>query len=124
MTTPAPDLLLVAFNALSLEEQEAAYRLMTEARIQRIAGDDSETGRCIRSLRRIAEHVGDELTPDNYRDAYRALKEDGEDVLEINALIRHFGSWRLCKEALGLSEVTTPLKIDARFRSRLLGKVH
>ena len=120
----APDVLLVAFKALDLDDQEHAFALISDARLTRIAGDEGETARMIRSLRRIAEYVGVELTPDNYRDARKELIAEGEEIVERNALIRYFGSWRRAKEALSLSATQTPLKIEARFRARLLGKVH
>lgn len=35
----------------------------------------------------------------------------------------HFGSWKLAKEALDLSETETARRIEARFRFRKIGKV-
>jgi len=93
-------------------------------RLARLAGEDSEMGRHLRSLRRVADVVDGDLTPETYRAARRTLLAGGEEVVEFNALLRYFGSWRRAKEAVGLAEVATPLKIEARFRSRLVGKVH
>jgi hypothetical protein len=115
---------LIAFKALTPDEQEEAYAKITDARVTRLAGDQSETARYIRSLRRVADVAGGELTPDIYRHLRRELIAAGEEVAEFNAVCRHFGSWRAAKEALGLAEVETPLKIEARFRARLIGKVH
>jgi hypothetical protein len=69
----------------------------------------------IASLQRVARHVGTELTPDLYRAGYRELRDSGVDVIEISKLIRHFTTWRRAKEALALSETTTPRRIEARF---------
>lgn len=80
--------------------------------------------RHLRSLRRVADVVGGDLTPETYSRARRQLIAEGEEIVEINALRRFFGSWRAAKEALGLAEVDTPTKIEARFRSRRVGKVH
>jgi hypothetical protein len=122
--TSGAELLAVAFTALAAEEQEEAFARINDIRLKRLAGEESETGVFIRSLRRVADVAGDELTPDLYKSIRRELVAGGEEVAEFNAVCRHFGSWRTAKEALGLSDVTTPLKIEARFRSRLMGKVH
>jgi hypothetical protein len=122
--TSGAELLAVAFTALAPEEQEEAFARINEIRLTRLAGEESATALFIRSLRRVADVVGDELTPDLYKSVRRELLAGGEEVVEFNAVCRHFGSWRAAKEALGLSDVTTPLKIEARFRSRLIGKVH
>jgi hypothetical protein len=122
--TSGADLLLVAFNALAPEEQEEAFVRIGEARLTRLAGEDDETAQFLRSLQRVQEHVGGELSPDLYRAARAELRESGEEVAELNAVIRHFSTWRAAKEALDLSAVTTPRKIEARFRGRLVGKVH
>ena len=52
------------------------------------------------------------------------MRESGEEIAELNTVIRYFSTWRAAKEALELSAVTTPRKIEARFRARLVGKVH
>jgi hypothetical protein len=121
--TSGADLLSVSFAALKPNEQEEAYARITDIRLTRLAGEESETAQLVRSLRRVADAAGGELTPDLYRHVRRELVAAGEEVAEFNALVRYFGSWRACKEALGLSEVTTAAKIDARMRARLVGKV-
>jgi hypothetical protein len=115
---------LIAFKALTPEEQEETYTKITDARVTRLAGEDSEMARHLRSLRRVADVVGDELTPELYTSARRQLIAEGEEIVEINALRRFFGSWSRAKEALGLADIATPLKIEARFRSKRVGKVH
>jgi hypothetical protein len=122
--TSGADLLLVAFNALTPEEQEEAFARIGEARLTRLAGKEDETAQFLRSLQRAQEHVGCELSPDLYRAARAELRESGEEITELNAVIRHFSTWRAAKEALELSAVTTSRKIEARFRGRLVGKVH
>jgi hypothetical protein len=118
------EIVAVGFAALDADEQEEAYARVTDIRVTRLAGEESETAQLIASLRRVADVAGEELTPDLYRQVRRELLAHGEEAAELNALIRHFGSWRAAKEALGLAEVTTPAKIEARFRARLVGKVH
>jgi hypothetical protein len=115
---------LIAFQALTPDEQEEAYAKITDARVTRLAGEDSEMARHLRSLRRVADVAGGELTPELYTSTRRQLIAEGEEIVEINALRRFFGSWSRAKEALGLSDVATPLKIEARFRSKRVGKVH
>lgn len=123
-STSGAEIVAVGFAALGADEQEEAYARITDIRLTRLAGEESETSQLIASLRRVADAAGEELTPDLYRQVRRELIARGEEVAEFNAVIRHFGSWRAAKEALGLSEVTTPAKIEARFRARLVGKVH
>jgi hypothetical protein len=120
------DLLLVAYERLTVEEQEEAFGRLAEIRLQRIAGHESEFARYLRSMRRAAEHAGRvDLSVDEYRAAYAELKgTQGAEVIEINKVIAFFGRWTTAKEALDLSSTTTPLKIEARFRSRSVGKVH
>lgn len=126
MATSAVDLVLVAYERLTDNEQEEAFSRLADIRLRKIAGGESEFARYLRSMRRAAEHAGRiDLSVDEYRDAYADLKSgDGDEVIEVNKVIVFFGSWRSAKEALDLSAVTTPLKIEARFRSRSVGKVH
>lgn len=122
--TTAVEILLAGYAALSPEEQDELHAKVSEQRLLRLAEGDSETAIVIRSMRRVAEYLGCEPTVDEYRRAYIELKAAGEDVLEINKVIRFFGSWRRAKEALDLSVDETPLRIEARFRARRVGKVH
>jgi hypothetical protein len=122
--TSGTQIVIVGFAALEPDEQDEAYAQITDLRLTRLAGVESETAQLLASLRRVAELTVGELSPGLYRRVRRELGTEGEEIAEFNALVRHFGSWRACKEALSLSEVTTPAKIDARFRSRLVGKVH
>jgi hypothetical protein len=122
--TSAIDIISIAFAALAPEEQEEVFERISETRLRRIADDEGETARHIRSLLRVAEHVDGDLTPDTYKAARRELIAASEDILDINAVIRYFGTWRTAKEAIGLTEVASPLRIEARFRSRLIGKVN
>lgn len=124
--TSAIHLVLATFEQLTGEEQEEAFANLAEMRLRKIAGEDSEFGRHLRSMRRAAEHAGRvDLSVDEYRTAYVQLKGvEGDEVIEINKVIAYFGRWSHAKEALDLSATTTPLKIEARFRSRSVGKVH
>jgi hypothetical protein len=122
--TSGTEILAISFQALSAEEQEEAFSRISDIRLTRLAGEENETAHHLRSLRRVAEVVEGELTPDRYIRARRTLVAQGEEIIEINSLRRFFGSWSRAKEAVGLSDVATPTKIEARFRSRRLGKVH
>lgn len=121
--TTAPELLLIAYRALDPSEQEQAYELIHEARVQRLAGEDSETGRMLRSLRRVTELLGEVPGIDEYKRVQKTLAAEGEQLESVSRVYKHFGSWHLAKEAVGLSEITTARRIDARFASRKLGKV-
>jgi hypothetical protein len=122
--TPAADVVAAAYTVLSPDEREEAFVKINDLRLRDLAGADDEVAYYVHSLVRIADVAGGELTPDLYRRARKTLLADGEDVAEFNAVVRFFGSWRQAKEALELAEVTTPRKIEARFRGRLVGKVH
>lgn len=122
--TSAVELLVVGFRALSADEQEEAFLRLVDARLERLASEGDEFARHLSSLQRVAELTAGDVTPATYRAARRELVAAGEEVVELNTLIRYFGSWRRAKEALGLSEVATARKIEARFRGRLIGKVH
>ena len=58
MPATAADVVQVIFTALSIEEQEEIYARPTELRVRRLAGEESTAARMIRSLHRVAEHVG------------------------------------------------------------------
>jgi hypothetical protein len=122
--TSAVDLLAVAFAALRPEEQEAAFSRLAEMRLRRLAGEESDTARMIRSLQCVADEVGRAPSVDDYRRVAPLLRAAGEDVEPLSRLQRHFGgSYRRAVEALALSEVTTARRIQARFDSRRVGKV-
>lgn len=122
--TPAADVVAAAYTALAPEEREEAFVKINDLRLRDLAGEDDEVAYYVYSLVRVAEVSEGELTPNVYRRARKTLLSDGEDIAEFNAVVRFFGSWRQAKEALELAEVDTPRKIEARFRGRLVGKVH
>jgi hypothetical protein len=121
--TSGVDLMLVAFRALSAVEQRECFAHLAQLRLTDNAQDENETARFLRSLRRVAETLGEAPTANQYRDTVRRLAEEGEALEPASRVIRHFGTWRLAKEALDLSTVTSARSIDARFRSRRLGKI-
>ncbi|HZP73695.1 MAG TPA: hypothetical protein VFA97_09990 [Gaiellaceae bacterium] len=123
MQTRAADVVASAFALLTLPEQEEALAKINDARLRAMAAEENELAVYLDSLLKVAARV-EELTPDSYRRARRALLAEGEDVLDVNAVIRFFGSWRRAKEAVALADVTTAAKIEARFRSRIVGKPH
>lgn len=121
----AVDVLFAGFQALDFEQREKLFNLVRDARLEQLAGEENEIGRYLRSLKRAQEHGGgEELSPGRYRTAWLELREQGEQIHELGQVRRFFGTWRQAKEALSLSEETTPAKIEARFRGRLVGKVH
>ena len=115
--TPATELLLACWAILTLGEQEELYARISEARLRRIAGTDSEFAQMVRALQRVADEIGGEPTVDDYRDTQKSLNQQGEQLPPISAVIRRFGSWRRAKEALNLSATNTPTKIEARCRA-------
>ncbi len=123
MATTGPDLVLVAYAALDPDEQEEVFEALEEARRREEAGNESQTGRLIRFLVRAAEETGHEPTPDDYRTVRKQLLAHGEEIAPFGQVVRHFGSWRRAKEAATLSRDVSARRIEARFRSRRLGKV-
>lgn len=125
--TTAVDLLAIAYQALAAPEQDEALRRLQELALKRDADRRSETERILASLQRVAVLAGKEpqdLTSDDYRAAIqREITEDGPGIAPLSQVIKHFGSWRLAKEALGLSADNTARQIEARFACRRLGRV-
>lgn len=121
--TAAPDLLVIAYRALSPFEQEQAFELINEARIERLAGEESESGRILASLKRVADVLGEAPGVDDYRRARSELEAQGETLEPVSRILKHYRSWHVAREALGLSEVSSARAIDERFRKRRLGKV-
>lgn len=120
--TRATDAILVIFNTLSQAEQREVHERISELRLRQAAGDETPTGRCLRSLRRIAEQLGHTPSTTEYRAVSEELRAAGEDVETFTQVYSHFGSWPRAREALALSETTTARAINARFRHRLAGK--
>jgi hypothetical protein len=123
MATSGPDLLVAAFLALNDEEQQEAFERVHRICVGKQAGTDSEAGRYIRSLRRVAEELGRVPTVDDYKEMRATLAEAGEAIETFARRYRFFGSWPRATEALELSELTTTKRIEARFRERRIGKV-
>lgn len=121
--TSGPQLLLVLYRTLSSEEQEEAFDLLTDARVEQLAGEENQTARLLQSLQLVAAGVGGEPTVDEYRETVRALRGEGVEIEPLSRVIKHFGSWRRAKEALALSETETARQIEARFHSRRLDKI-
>lgn len=121
--TSAPDLLLIAYRALAPAEQEQAFALINDARLERLAGENSEAGRMIASLKRVADVLGQAPGIEDYRHVRAELEADGESLEPPSRILSHYRSWHLAKEALGLSETSSARAIDRRFRQRRLGKV-
>lgn len=117
------DLLAIAFEALTDEEQAESLARLQLLQATRSAGTDSATARMLASLAQAASHIGGPPTPTSYAQAREELAREGTELEPVSRLTRHFGTWRLAKEALSLSEVTTARQIDARFKRRRLAKV-
>jgi len=118
------DALLVLYEALPPEEQDAAYERIFESRLRQQRVADTELAKHVRSLRRVAEVLGREPGVDDYKAISRVLISEGEDIQPFRRLYRFFDwSWPRAREALQLSGATTTKAIEARFRHRRLAKV-
>lgn len=120
--TSGAELVAVAFASLAVAEQEEAFARIVDVRLTRISLEEDERAIYIGALRQVAEATAGDLSPDRYRATQRHLATHGTELPDFNRICRYFGSWRLAKEAVGLAETTTTDKIEARFRSRLVGR--
>lgn len=122
--TGGVEALLVLYEALSPGERDAAYERISGRRAAERGAEETELARNLRSLRRVAEVVGRTPSVDDYRLVSKRLHAAGEDVQHFTALYRHFRhSWALAREALEMSERSSTRRVEARLRSRRLGKV-
>jgi hypothetical protein len=122
--TSASEVIAIAFQHLTPVEQEEAYAKIKELRLRRLAGTDGEIGRYINAIAAVQERVDGELSCEDYREWSPKLRKDGLDVPPFSELRRYFGSWSRAKSAFLMADDETPMKIDARFRARRVGKVH
>ena len=122
----AVELIVIGYRALSPVEQDEVLDLLQELRLSREAGELTETERMLASLQRVRELVGQSPTVTDYREAVqREMRGEIEVGLEpLNRVIHHFGSWRMAREGLELSETRTPRRIEAMFSNRRVGRVH
>lgn len=119
------DSLIVLYEALAPEEQDAAYERIHESRLHRQGVAETELAKHVRSLRRVAEAIGREPDIDDYRRTSQRLREEGEDVQLFSRLYLFFGhSWPRAREALKLSGETSTSRLEARLRSRRLGRIN
>jgi hypothetical protein len=121
--TSAIDALVFLYRALPLDDQEEAFARLSDLRVEQLVSGESETALMLRSLRAVTDLVGHSPAPDDYREAKIALEVAGVEIVPLSRLIAHFGSWRRAKEALDLSSISSTRKIEARFKSRRIGKV-
>jgi hypothetical protein len=121
--TSAIDALVFLYRALPLDDREEAFARLSDLRVEQLVSAESETGQMLRSLRAVTDLVGHSPAPADYREAKVALELVGIEIVPLSRLIAHFGSWRRAKEALDLSGITSTRKIEARFKSRRIGKV-
>jgi hypothetical protein len=122
--TSGVDALLVLFQALAPEEQDAVYARIRETHLGRLADADVEMERYVRSLRRVAGVLGRVPGTSDYRRVAKQLRKEGEDIEAFPRLYDYFGcSWQRAKEALELSGETSTRAVEARFQRRQLGKV-
>jgi hypothetical protein len=109
---------------MSLIEQEEAFAALHEARLLRVAGEDSEAAIFVRAMLEAANVAGGDLAPSGYKQAREQLGAAGIELPSFGAVVKYFGSWRRAKEALSLSETEPARRIAARFRARRVGKTH
>jgi hypothetical protein len=117
------DALVVLYEALAPEEQDGAYERIHEARLRKQGVAETELAMHVRSLRRVAEAIGREPGVDDYKLVSERLRGEGEDIQPFSRLYRFFGSWPRAREALKLSGETSASMLEARLRSRRLGKI-
>lgn len=124
MPTNATDVVLAGYRALTDDERDEVFERFCQLRVADAAEGDSDMARFLRSLAIVAEEVGRIPTVTDYKEAQPRLAAAGQPVESFTHVYAFFGgSWARVREALTLTESTTPRRIEARFRSRQLGKV-
>jgi hypothetical protein len=122
--TGGVEAVLVLYEALSPDEREAVFERVSERRAAEQGAQETELARHLRSLRRVAEVVGCTPSVDEYRLVSKRLRAAGEDVESFASLYKHFRhSWPLAREALDLTQDASTRQVEARLRSRRVGKV-
>lgn len=122
--TGGVEAVLVLYEALSPDEREAVFERVSERRAAEQGAQETELARHLRALRRVAEVVGHTPSVDEYRLVSKRLRADGEEVESFASLYQHFRhSWPLAREALDLAQDASVRQVEARLRSRRLGKV-
>jgi len=128
LPTTAVGLMIIAFEALTSWEQMEVLKRLSELRLRSEDEGLSEAERILASMQRVAELVGKEpvaLTSDDYRAAIRKeIERGGAGIEPLSRVMRHFGTWRMAKEALVLSGTSTARRIEARFANRRVGRIH
>jgi hypothetical protein len=118
------DALVIIYEALPPDEQDAAYERIHESRLRQHKVAETELAMHVRSLRRVAEVLGRVPGVDDYKAVSRTLIEDGEDIAPFWRLYKFFdNTWPRAREALQLSGETSTRAVEARFRHRQLAKV-
>jgi hypothetical protein len=120
--TRATDAVFILFNALSESEQEEVGERINQLRLRQLAGDENAPARYLRSLRRVAEHLGHTPSTTEYKQVSDELRADGENIEKLSRVYAHFRSWPRAREALALSDMTSATAIEARFQHRRVGK--
>lgn len=123
MATSGSDVLLAAYRALTEAEQDDVFVRIQQLQVERLAGEESDAARFLRSMLRVTEELGHVPSVDEYKELAPQLAAAGEDIEPFTRLYRHYTSWPRAREAVELSGVTTVKRIEARFRMRRLGKV-
>jgi hypothetical protein len=120
------ELIVIGYRALSPVEQGEVLDRLQALRLSAEAGEQTKTERMIGSLARVRELIGHAPTVTEYRQAIQAETRGEIDFgLEpLSRLIPHFGSWRMAREALELTERHSPRRIEAMFKNRRVGRVH
>jgi hypothetical protein len=73
--TSAADALVIVFNALPADEQDDVFERIHHLRERRDAGEESETARFIRSMRRVAEELGEVPSIGDYKAVSQELRD-------------------------------------------------
>ena len=121
-TTRAADAVLILFGALSEAEQAEVAERIHEMRLRWLTSGETVPARCLRSLRRVAEHLGHTPSTAEYKRVSDDLRATGEDIETFNRVYTHYGAWPRAREALALSETSGVTAIEARFQHRRVGK--
>ncbi|MDX6587260.1 MAG: hypothetical protein QOI31_1733 [Solirubrobacterales bacterium] len=117
--------MIAAFGALSSDEQGEAFKRIGSLRLDRLASEESEMARHLRSLQRVTAHLGEKPNSTSYRRAWRELRDAGEtEIISLGSQLRFFGSWTRAADCLDMTEASSVDRIRHRIGNRQLGRVH
>jgi hypothetical protein len=102
--TSGPELIEIAYRALTEDEQEYAYCLVSRARVEVFSREERTAQSMLHSMRVAALEFRRKPKLREYQELRQHLVTLGVKLEPAEAIREHFGSWRQACEALELRE--------------------